>query len=960
MHKSIIEEYLSDHEFFTNKYNGKVIVLIQVGSFFECYSTKSRGPDLQQISQLINIVCTKRDKSEPIVSEKNPFMMGFPLVSSQKFINILIKNNYTVVLKEQTTLPPDPKRSITNIYSAGTYIDNTDIQPSSNNLIVVYLVNEKQRNNNYMLCSGLSCIDLTTGKSIIHEALSSSWDCNYALDETLRFINSLNPSEIILYTDIPINQDKNTNYIQYLELDKWNYTKYNGFDVIYNSINYQNTLFKKVFKTSSILTPIEDICLDTMNYARSCYVALLNYVNACNELLLANIHKPSFYTNSNSLILGNNAIYQLNVVAYKNNIFGDKCLFDIINKTSTAMGHRLLYDRLVSPLISKDRLNAIYNQTEILIKDNKYIQLEEFLNGIYDIERLHRKLINNKLNPYELAHIYTSITNTLQLFNKAKTILSYVVDGIDELNKSLTSFVQYIDKTYIFNNLKNSTFNNIIDTFFNKNVHKDIDELKTNQLNGQNMYNELAVVLEMYIPETTRKKTQTPTKKITVKDGYLALSKTRAQILTTNIENVHDIILPNYTIKKNDLMIEINKSSAKIYLNTQTSSTDEQNNISILTLKYYKESISHIVSNYSHYIEQVIAHVAHIDFIKSSAKMAVMHNYSKPLITDACNSFINCTQLRHPIIEKLIDYEYVPHDINIGTDVKGILLYGLNSSGKSSVMKAIGLSLIMAQSGLYVPAQKYIFKPFEHLFTRISGDDNLFKGLSSFTVEMMELKAIMNRANANTLIIGDEICRGTEHVSGNAIVAATIIRLSNANASFIFATHLHEIAQMERIKQLKSVKSFHISVKILKDNIVYDRQLKEGSGVPIYGVIVARHIIQDREFIDLANMIKNELLDCHDDIIPKIKSRYNTKIIIDECKLCGEKNKRMSNNLETHHINYQQNCDINGFVIDKQHLHKNNASNLIILCNKCHDKLHNGLLSITGHIFTSSGKSIKP
>jgi DNA mismatch repair protein MutS len=354
--------------------------------------------------------------------------------------------------------------------------------------------------------------------------------------------------------------------------------------------------------------------------------------------------------------------------------------------------------------------------------------------------------------------------------------------------------------------------------------------------------------------------------------------------------------------------------------------------------------------------------VGFIDYIKSNAKTAVLYNYKKPIISfNPNNSFVKITQLRHPIVERIIDYEYVPHNIELGNDLKGILLYGTNSCGKSTVMKALGLSIIMAQAGLFVPASQYIYSPYEMLYGRITGNDNLFKGLSSFIVEMIELKAIMKRAGPRTLVIGDEVCRGTEHISGNAIVASTIINLSKTSSSFMFTTHLHEIAAMKRITDLKNVKSFHISVKYdaKTNSLIYDRHLKEGPGEPIYGVVVAKYIIQDNEFIKLATEIKNELLNEYGGITSGITSRYNPNLILDECKICGKKNKKMHiSPLETHHILFQKDC-IDGYSVEKPHIGKNDMSNLVVLCNECHDKLHNGEFKIDGYVYTSNGKTLK-
>jgi DNA mismatch repair protein MutS len=276
-------------------------------------------------------------------------------------------------------------------------------------------------------------------------------------------------------------------------------------------------------------------------------------------------------------------------------------------------------------------------------------------------------------------------------------------------------------------------------------------------------------------------------------------------------------------------------------------------------------------------------------------------------------------------------------------------------------MKALGISIIMAQAGMFVPAKSFIYSPYKSIMTRISGNDNLFKELSSFGVEMVELKAIWNRADLKTLVIGDEICRGTEHVSGNAIVATTILKLASVNATFIFATHLHDIIKLQRIKQLTTVKAFHITVEHdhVTDELIFDRQLKEGSGPEVYGITVAKYLIQNNEFIQTANEIKDELLGFKDQLQQTATSKYNNNVFVHECHVCHAKLKFVEgvSTLDTHHINHQKDC-VDGFVLNKEHLKKNASANLVVLCKSCHSKVHNGSLQIEGYVLTSNGKKL--
>jgi len=211
----------------------------------------------------------------------------------------------------------------------------------------------------------------------------------------------------------------------------------------------------------------------------------------------------------------------------------------------------------------------------------------------------------------------------------------------------------------------------------------------------------------------------------------------------------------------------------------------------------------------------------------------------------------------------------------------------------------------------------------------------------------------------STLVIGDEVCRGTEHISGNAIVATTLLKLSDVQSTFIFATHLHEIVELDEIKERPDIKAFHLSVEYdeLTDNLIYDRVLKEGSGDRIYGIMVAKSIIKDSDFISKAFEIKNKLTNMG----TIKKSRYNSELLMDKCSICGKQQNNISNIsktvLETHHINQQKDC-INGFVKNKPHIKKNQLFNLVVLCQVCHDKLHNNEINISSIKMTNKGTKI--
>ncbi len=979
---SITVEYLDYYDKYVKKYGKeKTMVLMQVGSFYEAYATNERGPNLQEFAETLNIVCTRRDKSVDDISLKNPYMSGFPMVSSTKYFNILIDNGYTTVVIDQTTPPPNPKREVTNIYSPGTYIDGIQ-KPDTNYIVCLYLEEEVQKAGKNLLCAGMSAIDLTLGKVIIYESHSSIVDDKIALDETLRFVNTINPNELIIY--YKSNKNNKDFIMSYLELDNKFLHYYEDVDKKYAKISYQNELLKKIYKPKTQVTPLEYLDLEKFTYANISFLLLLDFAYDHNEKIINNLEKPIIFQNNKHLILGNNAIFQLNIIENEmyqtmNNKY--KSLFDVVNNTSTPLGRRYLKEKLLYPMTNSEEIQQYYNYTDELINDNLYDKIEKYLKEINDTERLTRKLGLNTIQPYELYELYQSYMEIIKINKLIKKkenlkkikLTKKTVEEIENFNK-------LFNELFIEEQMKKQNTTAGLDTnIFKKGVFLEIDKLQDSINLGLDFMEKLSKILSDYTKsdkEKTKEKEYITVKK-NDRDGYfLKLTKSRAEVLKLKLNKIQKIDVDGYELEIKKLEFKDNLNETKIFFPDLQNKSNEIETIKIkmqaMILNSYKEKLNEIYEKYDVIFKNINIFISQIDFIKSNAKTAKKYNYKKPNIIQLENkndkeegnenseSYLQAKNLRHPIIERLIEYEYIPHNVEIGKDMKGILLYGLNSSGKSSLMKAVGISLILAQAGMYVPAEEYNYYPYTSMYTRITGNDNIFKGLSSFALEMVELKAIMKRANPNTLVIGDEVCRSTEHISGNALVATSIIKLAESNASFIFATHLHEISKMERIKNLDKVKAFHISVDYdaKTDSLVYDRVLKEGPGEEIYGITVARHIIHDKEFIDLALEIKNELTNKYDSLISGKTSKYNSDVYVHKCEICGKEDIQSHiSQLETHHINFQKDCE-DGFVKEKQHIPKDSKGNLVVICSKCHDDIHNNKINVKGTIMTSNGKRL--
>ena len=382
-----VKDYFKIHNHYANIYGqDKTIILMQVGSFHEAYCTNDKGLDLLIIAQKLDVICTKKNGNKEL-SDANPRMMGFPTQVTHNFIEKLINLNFTIILIDQTTEPPNPKREITAIYSPSTYLENN--KKSNNNLISIVIDKTKTKIND-QLCIGISSYDLSTGNGYIFETYSTSIDHLFALDETLRFLEIVKPREVLLINKIkePIVNLKPEEILQYLHIDE-NIT-YKMTIENQEKVKYQQTVLESVFENTNI-NIFETLDLAFYNLSRLSLVVLLEYCKAHQQNLLNKLKKPINFTSDKFLYYGNRAMEQLNVFNT------EKGLFDIINYTKSPLGNRFLQYSLTKPLIDKNELEIRYEAIQLLHKHD----LSNFLEDVYDIERLHRRIDIENLHPYE-------------------------------------------------------------------------------------------------------------------------------------------------------------------------------------------------------------------------------------------------------------------------------------------------------------------------------------------------------------------------------------------------------------------------------------------------------------------------------------------------------------------------------------------------------------------------------
>ena len=1003
---TITDDYLNEQ--YEKKYGTLTIVLMQVGHFYEAYGVDNKyeninGDNLYRLSDIMNIQMTRKNKSIIENSRGNPLMIGVNIYSIDKFIQILLNNNYTIVLIEQTSQPPYVERKVTNIYSPGTNIEY-NIKSSTNNLVCMYLENIKQgQYGKELLCVGICSIDLSTGYNVIYETYSNIDDQNFAYDEVFRFIQTYDPKElVIIKKNITMNNDELINYLDltnriihiknYDECEKTNF-----------NLKYQQDFLEKIFPKHGLLSIIEYLDLENKNFGLISYVFLLDFSYEHNSNIIQKINKPIMYDENKYLCLANNTINQLNIVSHGNAI---NCKYDsllsVINNTSTPIGRRLLRERILNPIIDIDVLNERYNYIESFTKkefnlqndlndlnvedqlnnnnsnnnnsnnsninsNNTYVykKYESYLTKILDIERLHRKLGLKLLHPCDFGGLDLSYENVLNILEIENDTINKIKPDLNTINK-FKEFVECYRRDFDINNIVKYHIDKITDSFFNKDIYKEIDIIQDNIDSINKVYEKIIKKLSNYIEVD---KNSLLKLEFNERDGYyLSITEKRSNSLKTKLKQ------KNYPVLNiNGEQINTNLIQFKCVTKTNTKVVSDelkelsykliknQNNIKSLCKDKFLEKLDYYDSNYGDILVKITNFIGQIDVIKSNAKTAILYGYSKPIIDNKNNknntnntnnnSFINCKEIRHPIIEHIqTKTPYVTNDIVLGdNDINGILLFGTNASGKSSLMKAIGLNIIMAQAGCYVASTEFRYNPYKYLFTRINNNDNIFKGESSFAVEMGELRSILKRSSKNSLVLGDELCSGTESVSALSIFSASVIKLTQNNTNFIFATHLHELCKLPQINSLNSLKIYHLKVIFDEKNktLIYDRKLEEGNGPAIYGLEVCRAMDMDSDFIRLSEDIRKEVLNSHKKILNTTQSHFNSEVFVHNCEICDSKAE------DVHHIKFQ--CTANEDNIIDNHIKKDINSNLVPLCKKCHNGVHSNKIVINRYVQTSNG-----
>lgn len=935
-----MKDYFKLYREYQTQYGDKTVLLMQCGGFYEVYQYENEGYNIKELSQIMNVQYTKRNKSIEL-STQNPYMLGFPLASLKKYKKVLTDYGLIVVVYHQTeTLKGKIERHKTGVYTYATNVDEPEdfFTQSANdsgfsileNNIIAILLDE---DNSLTACR----LDLMTGKGSV--LINPYEDLHQQISLLHRFIQTHNTREIIYSGSESLRQLLSENIdTTSVSLQPFEVT-------LQKSVSYQNEVLSKIYGNDNLITPIEKLGLERYPGLVTVWVMVIDYAYSHVPKIVSNLSQPDFYEEHSHLMLENNAIEQLNLVSMNNLSKKFQSVFNVVNNCSTTIGKRYLKKQLLQPLNSVSIITQRYEASTLLFNDIE--KVEENLNAIADIEKLQRKLNLSILTYGEMLQLHNSYTEVCKIINSYDWQKCEFLKDIPDM-----SILEEMNRFYSFDGFQS-------ESYFNTGIYKEVDTA-IEEINLQkNLVDYLHKFLNKLVCIDEKKELNAVHLESNERDGfYFTVSLKRSYGIKHQVEKLESkIIEHNIDMSKLVFKQQPKSPTVKIYYDDKhfNGIKDLMSDLKELLKKYWVQSLEELSAKFKEQFDNIVEWVSRVDFIKSNVKTSRMYKYSCPEIKKNKKSFFKAKGLRHPIIERLVrDKEpYVSHTISLGTSKPdGILLYGLNSAGKSSLMKAIGICIIMAQAGLWVACEELTFSPYKTIFTRITGNDNIFKGLSSFTLEMLEINNILKRSDENCLVIGDEICRGTETISACSIVSSLLIILAKRKCSFIFASHLHDLAQIRDIKELDNMKIYHLRIEINdKGDLVYHRELTPGLGDTVYGIKIAKYLIKDRDFDILTDRMREIHTQLYNQghknghnielkIVEDKRSKYNSNKFVSHCEICGKKATHKGE-LETHHIIHQEDCQ-DGFIKEKglNHLEMNSKWNLKILCSDCHDIKH--------------------
>ena len=780
------------------------LLLFRVGDFYETF-----GEDAIKTANVLNIVLTKRNNGT-----ENNELAGFPYHSLKTYLPRLVKAGYRVAICDQLEDPKQTKtivkRGVTELVTPGVALDDEILQAKTNNFLASIVIGKHK--------NGISFLDISTG-----EFLTAEGDIQY-LDKLLQ---NFNPSEILVSRtqkkDFLLHFGEN---FQISTLEDWIYTQDYAFETL-----------TKHFQTNSL----KGFGIDDFNEAIISAGAILFYLSETEHNQLKHLSSIQRIPQDEYVWLDRFTIRNLEL--YNGQSPQSVTLLDIIDKTISPMGSRTLKRWIALPLKNLQKIQQRHEiVTSLLQKKDIYEKIREKLNEISDIERLISKVATQKITPRELIQLKNSLLAIepikKYIYNLENPYInSFFGEKLDNCTELIYKISTTLNEEAPVNILKGNAIK--------QGYSKELDELRNLSHSGKNYLDEML--------QRESESTQIPSLKIDNNKvfGYYF-----------EVRNTHKDKVPEHWVRKQTLV------NAERYITQELKEYEEkifgaEEKIAQLEQKYFAELILE-VSNYILQVQTNAFLIGQLDCLCCFAQLAIEYKYVCPKMDESF--VIDIKNGRHPVIERklLANVPYIANDIYLDNSTQQIIMItGPNMSGKSAILRQTALIVLLAQMGCYVPADGATIGIVDKIFTRVGASDNISQGESTFMVEMNESALILNNISERSLVLLDEIGRGTSTYDGISIAWAIAEYLHEhpTRAKTLFATHYHELNEMT--ETFSRIKNYNVSVKEVKNSVLFLRKLVKGGSEHSFGIQVAKMAGMPQYVIEKANNVLKRLEKTH-------------------------------------------------------------------------------------------------
>lgn len=781
----MMQQYLSIKES-----NPESILLFRLGDFYEMFFD-----DAKTCSEELDLVLTGKDCG---LEQRAP-MCGIPYHSCESYIARLIQKGYKVAICEQMEDPATAKglvkREVVRVITPGTVIEDSMLEEGKNNYLCGIAFGEKS--------AGVCFVDVSTGEVHLTTLAGEELE-NRLISELGRFL----PSEVLL----------SQSYRLYPKLEQFLTQTLNCRISVLADEKFlaagKGEFVVRQFNTLSV----EQLGLSANSCETAALDAVLQYLNENGMSKLSGLQKIDRYTSSKYMNIDLSSMRNLELIETMRGKTKRGSLLWVLDKTKTAMGKRLLRSWLEQPLLSMQSILQRQNAVDELVSDAVLLgEATEYLTGMRDVERLMTRVVYGTANPKEVQELSRTMSRFAPLKQLLSTAHSKLLQSLFQSMDPLTDQCELIENTLAENPPIGMKDGNIIRPGFSS----EVDSVRADMNGGKDFITRL----ELHEKERTG-----------IKNLKVRYNKVFGYYIEVPLSAANSV--PEDYVRKQTL------TNAERYI------TDELKNFEARFLGARERdiqlefelfcSLRNQIANNLQRIQQTAAAVGQLDSLCSFATVAIANNYCCPRMNT--EGVLNINAGRHPVVERVSKIPFVANDTVLDQkENRCAIITGPNMAGKSTYMRQVAIITIMAQIGSFVPAQSANIPITDAVFTRVGASDDLATGQSTFMVEMNEVAYILKNATPNSLLILDEIGRGTSTFDGMAIARAVLEHVADTKklgAKTLFATHYHELTALEN--ELKGVKNYNIAVKKHGDDITFLRRIVRGGADESYGVEVAK------------------------------------------------------------------------------------------------------------------------